>query len=64
MTTFQIGDMVFYQPNKQAVPFFYLVVDKTRSSYGRSELLILMSFTTGDNYPVDVRDSKHYKKVS
>ena len=56
--------MVFYQPNKQAVPFFYVVVDKTRSSYGRSELLILMSLTTGDNYPVDVRDSKYYKKVS
>jgi hypothetical protein len=61
---FQIGDMVIYKANNQSVPFFYVVVDKTRSSYGRSDLLILMSLTTGDNYPVDMNDSKYYKKVS
>ena len=55
---FEIGDMVFYQPNNQSVPFFYIVVDKTRRNY------ILFSLTTGDNYPVHIKDSKYYKKVS
>ncbi len=55
---FEIGDMVVYQPTKQAASFLYLVVDKTRRNY------ILLSLTTGDKYPVDIEDSRHYMKVS
>ena len=54
----RIGDMVVYQPTKQAASFLYLVVDKTRRNY------ILLSLTTGDKYPVDIEDSRHYMKVS
>ncbi len=55
---FQVGDMVVYQPTKQAASFLYLVVDKTRRNY------ILLSLTTGDKYPVDIKYSCDYMKVS
>ena len=55
---FEIGDMIVYQPTKQAASFLYLVVDKSRRNY------ILLSLTTGDKYPVDIMYSCDYMKVS
>ena len=63
--TFEIGDMLVYQPNVVwpnetfcSTAFFYVIVEKTRINY------ILMSLTTGDDYIVDINDCSHYKKVS